>query len=66
MELADDISYGVHDLEDVLSLQLVTFRQWEDEIIKKLPPKSEDAVSKEVDFVSTINSRAACNIEEII
>jgi dGTPase len=50
MELADDISYGVHDLEDVLSLQLVTFRQWEDEIIKKLPPKSEDAVSKEVDF----------------
>ena len=50
MELADDISYGVHDLEDALSLQLVTLRQWDDEIIKKLPPNSKDAISKEVDF----------------
>lgn len=28
MELADDIAYGVHDLEDALALELVTERQW--------------------------------------
>lgn len=29
MELADDIAYGVHDLEDALSLKLVSKRQFE-------------------------------------
>lgn len=28
MELADDISYGVHDLEDALELKLITLSQW--------------------------------------
>ena len=32
MELADDISYGVHDLEDALALKLVTERQWIEEV----------------------------------
>jgi len=36
MELADDISYGVHDLEDALALQLVTFKQWKNEVIEKM------------------------------
>ncbi len=34
MELADDISYGVHDLEDALALKLVTVRQWDEEVGK--------------------------------
>lgn len=34
MELADDISYGVHDLEDALALQLVTQQQWKKEILE--------------------------------
>jgi len=36
MELADDISYGVHDLEDALALKLVTQREWNDEVLLRL------------------------------
>ncbi|MBL4741584.1 MAG: deoxyguanosinetriphosphate triphosphohydrolase family protein [Idiomarina sp.] len=34
MELADDISYGVHDLEDALALGLVTERQWREDVLQ--------------------------------
>lgn len=34
MELADDIAYGVHDLEDAIALNLVSERQWEEEVKK--------------------------------
>lgn len=40
MDLADDIAYGVHDLEDALSLKLVTRQQWDEQvagILAKLP-----------------------------
>jgi dGTPase len=36
MELADDISYGIHDLEDAVALRLVTFRQWNTLVVDKL------------------------------
>lgn len=36
MELADDISYGIHDLEDAVALRLVTFRQWNTLVVQKL------------------------------
>ena len=35
MELADDISYGVHDLEDALALGLVTERQWREDVLQQ-------------------------------
>ena len=35
MELADDISYGVHDLEDALALGLVTERQWREDVLQR-------------------------------
>ena len=28
MELADDIAYGVHDLEDAIALRLITREKW--------------------------------------
>ncbi|TEW49569.1 deoxyguanosinetriphosphate triphosphohydrolase family protein [Psychromonas sp. RZ5] len=40
MELADDISYGVHDLEDALALKLVTERQWTEEVSAKASSNS--------------------------
>ena len=33
MELADDISYGIHDLEDAISLSLVKKAQWNNEVV---------------------------------
>ena len=36
MELADDISYGIHDLEDSIALGLVTETQWNKEVVEKL------------------------------
>lgn len=35
MELADDISYSLHDFEDALSLKLITFDDWEEHNKKK-------------------------------
>ncbi|WP_425426637.1 anti-phage deoxyguanosine triphosphatase [Alkalimonas amylolytica] len=48
MELADDISYGVHDLEDVLALRLVTERAWQDDVLSKL--SGDDVISRALDF----------------
>ncbi|MFC7298963.1 anti-phage deoxyguanosine triphosphatase [Herminiimonas aquatilis] len=36
MEMADDIAYGVHDLEDAIALELVTHRQWETAVVAKI------------------------------
>lgn len=33
MELADDIAYGVHDLEDALALTFVTQKEWSEHIL---------------------------------
>ncbi|MGL5813214.1 MAG: anti-phage deoxyguanosine triphosphatase [Aeromonas sp.] len=33
MEMADDIAYGVHDLEDSIALRLVSERNWKNEVV---------------------------------
>ncbi|QGQ26113.1 dNTP triphosphohydrolase [Gimesia benthica] len=37
MELADDIAYGVHDLEDAIAMGLVSEKIWEAEVMEQLP-----------------------------
>lgn len=36
MELADDISYGIHDLEDAVALKLVNQNQWDEQVVKEI------------------------------
>lgn len=48
MELADDISYGVHDLEDAIALRLVTEREWKEDVIEKL--NNNNVISNDIDF----------------
>jgi len=49
MELADDISYGVHDLEDALASKLVTERQWLEEV--SLPAQNNTWFAAKSDFL---------------
>ena len=53
MELADDISYGVHDLEDALALRLVTFKMWETDVLDKICHLKNNAIVDNIDFYNT-------------
>lgn len=41
MELADDIAYGVHDLEDAIALKLVSQKDW-DAVVEKITDPTEN------------------------
>lgn len=49
MELADDIAYGVHDLEDAIALRLVDESTWNREVVDKITdPLSSYSLSGEM------------------
>ncbi|MCD6616193.1 anti-phage deoxyguanosine triphosphatase [Aeromonas veronii] len=50
MELADDISYGVHDLEDGIAIGLITKDMWIDEVASKIGMYKENKVAMDIDF----------------
>ena len=50
MEYGDDIAYGVHDLEDALTLHLIDFQQWEREVIHPLRELGDKELGKQSDF----------------
>ncbi len=50
MELADDISYGVHDLEDALELKLISQKNWEDDVLSKLSGIKENDFIRDIKF----------------
>ena len=50
MELADDIAYGVHDLEDAITLNLLDRYQWSTIIEEFLTQSENNPFSDELDF----------------
>jgi len=45
MELADDIAYGVHDLEDALALGLVQYDEWQAKVVSVLTSLDSNPVN---------------------
>jgi len=52
MDIADDIAYGVHDLEDALAMGLLTERQWQNEIVNELSRYDDCQINDEMGFYS--------------
>jgi dGTPase len=61
VELADDIAYGVHDLEDALSLRLFTQRQFASDLPQKQIARYLEALGSTYDaFVGQLFSDDTC------
>jgi len=54
MELADDIAYGVHDLEDALALGLVDFSEWQERVVVRLSAMPDNPISAKLDEFSSL------------
>lgn len=50
MELADDIAYGVHDLEDALALGLLNLQSWQRSVDEVLLQWPENPITRELGF----------------
>jgi dGTPase len=50
MELADDIAYGVHDLEDAVARDLVTLRQWKNQVASTIETMPENDIKSDLGF----------------
>jgi len=53
MELADDIAYGVHDLEDALALGLVDKNAWLQQVADPLLSLPANPITQQIDFFNT-------------
>ncbi|MGR5143796.1 anti-phage deoxyguanosine triphosphatase [Photobacterium sp. DNB23_23_1] len=52
MELADDIAYGVHDLEDAIVMGIVTREQWQEAVASKLADCGEPWLEERIGVLS--------------
>lgn len=50
MELADDIAYGVHDLEDAVAMSLLSPRQWQRKFLEPLQQITGNPVTDNAEF----------------
>ncbi len=49
MELADDIAYGVHDLEDALALGLVDKDKWQEQVAAEITQMPDNPVRRHIE-----------------
>lgn len=54
MELADDIAYGVHDLEDALALGLVEPEQWQEQVVSVLADLPQNPITDRLDELTQL------------
>jgi dGTPase len=52
MELADDIAYGIHDLEDAISLKIVNRELWDDKVLAALKNTGSRFAGQDIDSIS--------------
>ncbi|TLS66850.1 anti-phage deoxyguanosine triphosphatase [Photobacterium damselae] len=52
MELADDIAYGVHDLEDAIVMGIVTREQWQEAVASKLAECGDPWIEEQISKIS--------------
>lgn len=52
MELADDIAYGVHDLEDAIVLNMISRKQWQEGAASQLAECGDEWFEKNIDTLS--------------
>lgn len=52
MELADDIAYGVHDLEDAIVMGIVTRNQWQEAVASKLADCGDEWFETHINEIS--------------
>ncbi|MBX2835856.1 MAG: deoxyguanosinetriphosphate triphosphohydrolase family protein, partial [Gammaproteobacteria bacterium] len=52
MELADDIAYGVHDLEDALTLGLVSKDAWMSRVSEKISAMADNEITRKLEDIN--------------
>lgn len=52
MELADDIAYSVHDLEDAIVMGTVNYNQWMEDVVKPTKLLNDNPISLDIDNIT--------------
>ncbi|MGB0866940.1 MAG: hypothetical protein ACPGSC_10545, partial [Granulosicoccaceae bacterium] len=50
MEIADDVAYGIHDLEDALALRLISRERWMDDFAQEAKKLGDNPLRDDFDF----------------